>query len=267
MSQEKIVDIVFQKRTPPPLRRGLLAALCTLALYVALVVWALQIPPKPPSPPKPKEYLVELEKPTPPAPPPPKPPDLPPPTPTPTPVAPAPVMPPPVAKAPTTPPPPAQAAKVVAAAPDPAAPVDLSDAFVTGDAAAYAGGVTTSGGTNDKAVHTPEVNQDTPPAPPPRPTPKGPDRSRPVSLDEDNWSCAWPKAADEEQIDEQAVILKVSVDAKGKVSSAHIVSDPGHGFGAAAIACALKTRFTPALDSNGEATAATSPPIRVRFTR
>jgi protein TonB len=257
---DKIVDIIFQKRTPPPLRRSTFAALFAFGLHVGILLWALSLPPKPVLP-KPKEYIVEMEKPKPPLPPPPKPPAPPPPT-TPAPVAPAPVKPQPVVKAPTTPLP-AQAAKIIAAEPDPIAPVDLSDAFVTGNADTYAGGVTTTNGTNDKAVPTTETAPNT--TPPPKP--QRPNRSRLVSLDEDNWSCSWPKAADEEQIDEQSVIIKVSVDAKGKVSSASIVSDPGHGFGAAAAACALKTRFTPALDPEGKAIAALSPPIRVRFTR
>jgi protein TonB len=62
-------------------------------------------------------------------------------------------------------------------------------------------------------------------------------------------------------------VIRVVVDANGKVESAEIVSDAGHGFGAAAIACALRTHFTPARAADGNPIRAQSPPIRVRFTR
>jgi protein TonB len=46
-----------------------------------------------------------------------------------------------------------------------------------------------------------------------------------------------------------------------------VLADPGHGFGAAAVACALRTRFVPARARSGQAVRSLSPPIRVRFTR
>jgi periplasmic protein TonB len=94
-----------------------------------------------------------------------------------------------------------------------------------------------------------------------------PDRSSTVSLENQNWSCAWPREADSEQIDEQTVVIRVVVDADGSAKSAEIVFEPGHGFGQAAVACALRTRFTPARDRAGNLVRAKSPPIRVRFTR
>jgi periplasmic protein TonB len=158
----------------------------------------------------------------------------------------------------------ARAAAVVAQEPDPGAPVDLTaDAVVTGHATAYAGGVTTSAGTSASpgrggssmagagdAVRATAI-----------------DRARPVSLESEKWSCPWPREADAEQIDEQTVVLRVVVDAGGAAEQATVLADPGHGFGAAAVACALRTRFVPARDGNGEAVRSVSPPIRVRFTR
>jgi len=161
------------------------------------------------------------------------------------------------------PPAPAQAAAVVAV--DPNAPADLtSETFVTGTANAYAGGVTTSSGTNTVAVQTREVS------------PSGrigaaaaaaPDRSSAVSLPGQSWSCPWPREADAEEIDEQTVVIRVVVRPDGSVESAKVIADPGHGFGDAAAACALRTRFSPASDRDGAAIRSASPPIRVRFTR
>lgn len=163
-----------------------------------------------------------------------------------------------------TPPPPAQAGRIIAQEPSPNAPVDLTaDTFVTGTASAYAGGTTTAGGTNPVAVLSRMVD----PAAPPTRDPREPDRSSPLRLEGDEWQCAWPHEADSKQIDEQAVVLRVVVGADGRAESAKLVSDPGNGFGQAAVACALRTRFTPARDWQGRPAKAQSPPIRVRFTR
>ena len=94
-----------------------------------------------------------------------------------------------------------------------------------------------------------------------------PDLSTPVSLRVERWSCPWPPEADSERIDEQTVVIRVVVDPEGIVEAAELVVEPGHGFGKAAVACALDTRFTPARDRAGTAIRARSPPIRVRFTR
>jgi protein TonB len=93
------------------------------------------------------------------------------------------------------------------------------------------------------------------------------DQSGGVSLQGQDWSCPWPAEADTEKIDEQTVVIRVVVAPDGKVESARVLSDPGHGFGPAAVACALHTRFIPARDAAGRALRAASPPIVVRFTR
>ncbi|MES1172505.1 MAG: energy transducer TonB, partial [Bacteroidota bacterium] len=159
---------------------------------------------------------------------------------------------------------PAAAARVVAAEPRADDPVDLTaEAIVTGTASAYAGGAT-SGSGNRRA---PPPQTAGPPAPPVGPGATGPDRSSPVRLEADEWQCAWPREADSRDIDQQWVVLRVIVRADGSAESARLVSDPGHGFGGAAVACALRTRFAPARDRGGHPTRMESPPIRVRFTR
>ncbi|HVZ37371.1 MAG TPA: TonB family protein, partial [Polyangiaceae bacterium] len=172
----------------------------------------------------------------------------------------APAHPPPHAvSVPKAPPPPAQAGRIIARAPEDDV-VDLTgNTFVTGTASAYAGGTTTATGTSTKPVFAQTV------APPSDRF--EPDLSRPVSLDENEWQCRWPREAEAEDIDEQSVVLHVSVRPDGSVASARLVSDPGHGFGAAALVCASHTRFTPARDRQGRAILAESPAIRVRFTR
>ena len=59
----------------------------------------------------------------------------------------------------------------------------------------------------------------------------------------------------------------IDVDAQGRVTAATLLSDPGYGFGAAALRCARQHRFLPATDVAGRPIAASSPPIRVRFWR
>jgi periplasmic protein TonB len=93
------------------------------------------------------------------------------------------------------------------------------------------------------------------------------DRSGGVSLANQNWSCPWPREADAERIDDLTVSIRVVVDEEGVVESVIVLADPGHGFGQAAVACARRTRFTPARDREGRPVGATSPPILVRFTR
>jgi protein TonB len=93
------------------------------------------------------------------------------------------------------------------------------------------------------------------------------DRSGAVSLPNQNWSCPWPPEADAEKIDEVTVSIRVVVSVSGAVEAVTVLSDPGHGFGQAATACALRSRFTPARDREGRPVRATSPPILVRFTR
>jgi protein TonB len=264
----RIVDIVFGvARTPrrSGLVLGLLFALCA---HGALLLWAqsseqsleswsaevaLRIHAE-----LSRDETVELEKP--PVPPPP-PPEAPAPLPAPKTVAPRAASP---RSEPAAPQPPAQAAAIVAAETDPSAPVDLSsETFVTGTASAYAGGVTTARGKSTVAVRTLAGS----PSAPSKPRATAPDRSSSVALEAQDWSCPWPREAIDEPIDEQVVIVRVVVRPDGSAESASITQDRVGGFGRAAIACALRTRFIAGRDRTGRPTKALSPPIRVRFTR
>jgi protein TonB len=63
------------------------------------------------------------------------------------------------------------------------------------------------------------------------------------------------------------VVIRAVVRADGAVASAELISDPGYGFGEIALACARQQRFPAATDDHGRPITATSPPIRVKFTR
>jgi periplasmic protein TonB len=148
------------------------------------------------------------------------------------------------------PPPQAAAAAVLA---QETGPVDLTgETFVIGTGHAYAGGITgTAVRAGDLGTRAAETI----------------DASSAVSLESQAWSCPWPAEADAERIDEQTVVIRVVVDAAGNAESATVLLDPDHGFGIAAVSCAMRTRFTPARDPKGTPIRAQSPPIRVRFTR
>jgi periplasmic protein TonB len=253
--QTDVVAVVLAVRGPDRRWRGPFAILVALAIHVSLWRWAqpsasLAGPParRPAAPAH--DRTIDL---TPPPPPPP--------------VVEEPRAPPPVKPASIQParrPPPAQAGAILAQASDPEAPLDLTaESFVTGTAQAYAGGTTASAGTSPAAVQARDVDPRSEAAAPS----VEPDLSTAVALEDESWSCPWPPEADTEQVDEQTVIIRVVVAPDGKVEAAEVVSDPGGGFGAAATTCARQTRFTPARDRRGAPTRATSPPIRVRFTR
>src|SRR5262249_35098422 len=107
----------------------------------------------------------------------------------------------------------------------------------------------------------------TQPAPAPPPPPPGPDLSRSVGLaGSASWNCPFPPEADAEQIDQAVVGVQITVRPDGSASSATVVSDPGHGFGRAAKACALARRYQPALDRTGTPIVGSNL-VNVRFSR
>jgi protein TonB len=262
-ARPRIVDVVFGVITPESRLAGLAAVAIALGSHGALMLWASRFERSLESwsaavaarvhAELSREQFVELA---------------------PTPAPPPPVDPPEPERAPpktravsrrpaeARPPPPAQAGKVVAREPNPNAPVDLSgETFVVGSASTYAGGVTTPSGTNPVAVQTRDVDPRSPPG-------SGEaDHSSAVALEDPDWRCPWPREAEDEQIDRQIAMVRVVVRPDGSVESAQILSDAGHGFGQAAVACAMRTQFVPARDARGRAIRAQSPPIRVRFTR
>lgn len=212
------------------------------------------------------EVDVEKEKEPPPPPPEEKPEEKPPEEPKPV----AKETPPP--EAPPQPPAAAQAGKVLAAEPDPNEPVDMRDTIVQGTAETYAGGVSANTGTSKTAV----TNLNAAPTGVPggvgtAPAPVAPkvDRSRKAGLlGSVDWSdCPFPAEADAEQIDQSFVLIQVKVKPDGSPESVTVVQDPGHGFGREARKCAMRKKYTGALDVDGNPVAATTNPFRVRFER
>ena len=95
----------------------------------------------------------------------------------------------------------------------------------------------------------------------------GPDRSRRATLSGSaSWNCPFPQQADLEGINHATSLLSVVVDASGRASTVSILRDPGHGFGQAARACALRRRYNAALDKSGSPMATTLV-LNVRFDR
>nr|WP_233261226.1 TonB family protein [Vitiosangium sp. GDMCC 1.1324] len=266
---ESIASIVFGPARAKAPGRFAWAMLATVALHGAAVGFAWRAWQQESSralsvvaakPPIQIEHVVDLQ---PPAPPEPLPPPPPPPASRPPPRSARAQTPPSTAKPASSAPPapaPAQAGAVVAAD-EAEAPLDFTGFdIVSGQGQSYAGGVTASNGTSTQAVEAVA-------SPSGDANGSGASRARSVQLPARNWECPWPREADALRIDEQAVVLRVVVTAEGRVTSAELVSDPGHGFGQAALECARNARFDAALDREGRPYAASSPPIRVRFTR
>jgi protein TonB len=152
---------------------------------------------------------------------------------------------------------PAQAGQIAAAS---TSPVDFTgSAFVVGSGPSYAGGTTTTTGTNHQAVTGPVAHNG--------PGDGARSRARPVSLDQAAWNCPWPPEADARQVDQETVVIRVAVGGDGRADRVDVLQDPGFGFGSAARQCALATRFGAAHNPAGDPIAALSPPIRVHFFR
>lgn len=163
----------------------------------------------------------------------------------------------------------AQAGKTLTAPED--ADSGLADfTLVQGTGTEYIGGTTSSTGTGMKAVRGAASD---------KPAVKnavlgkveapatGPDRSeRPRPLGND-WNCSRLFPSDPEAGDFATVSILVTVGLDGRPQSVAVLKDPGHGFGAAARACAMTQRFTVGLDRSGQPVTSTTPPVTVRFTR
>lgn len=232
-----------------PWLAGALAVSAGLHLVMGLLVpkAAAQIPRRAVRPPT---EVIDIE---PPAPPPPKPAAETPPAPFPT-----------AAKAPVhrIAPVLAQAAQVITRTPASSEPLDFTNDIVTGTGASFAGGTTASTGTSRTVVREAGL-----PAPVAAlgGTGSGDNLSRPASMaGESTWKCPFP--IDANGIDDAFVQLRVFVDAAGKALDATVMTDPGHGFGAEALRCAIGTPWNPALDREGKPVRATAI-VRVHFTR
>jgi periplasmic protein TonB len=203
-------------------------------------------PPPPPPPPPPvvkkaaprtREKAPEAPRAQPEAPPPPA-------------AAPEPVAP------PSEPPPAAQAGQVVAA--DGAAADKAAFSIATGAGTGYVGGTTSAGGTGKQANHTGQVGVG---------TGQGLSHARPPQARTRNWACDWPPDADDLDLEEMFVNVRVDVGSDGKIGNVEVLSDPGHGFGKRAQSCArAKGSFDPALDPAGRPVAGKLA-LRIRFLR
>lgn len=158
------------------------------------------------------------------------------------------------------PPPPAaaEAAKVLMQDPSPDEPVDLTgNTFLAGSAETAVGGVTQIGGKataptqNAAAVATGTPGGTGKAAAPAAKV----DRSRPAGIvNKSNLErCPFPAEADAEQVDEAVVGIEVRVGPDGRPETATVTRDPGHGFGREARKCALREKYSPALDTDGNA--------------
>lgn len=152
----------------------------------------------------------------------------------------------------------AQAAAVMTSETKPDEPVDLTNSFVTGSGTSYAGGTTMAAGTGTAAVRAPTAAATGTPGGTgtgPGVAQVGPDRSRNAGLGgSKSWNdCPFPPEADVDNIDQAAVLVQVTVSPDGRPGAVKIVSDPGHGFGRAARACALQRSYQTALDREGKA--------------
>lgn len=173
---------------------------------------------------------------------------------------------------PPQPPAAADAAKVIMAEPAKDEPVDLTgNTFLNGNADTAVGGVTQIGGTakaptnNIAAVATGTPGGTGTAAAPPA---VKVDRSRTARIINlaNLERCPFPAEADAEQVDEAYVGIEVKVSSDGRAESVGITRDPGHGFGREARKCALREKYTPALNVDGLALPGVYK-VNIHFTR
>jgi periplasmic protein TonB len=169
---------------------------------------------------------------------------------------------------PPAPPAAAAAAQVIAAPADPNKVEDMTGfTIVQGAATAYTGGSTMAAGTATTMVTAARPAATGVVGGTGTQGPSAVDRSRALRLRGGrDWQCPFPAEADVEQIDSAAPVIEVSAAGDGRIVSVRVISDPGHGFGREARACAMRQGFDPALDREGNGIAATKQ-FRVGFHR
>jgi periplasmic protein TonB len=226
-------------------RRGwrfVTAVVLALLVHGALIGSSfLTPPPAPPSPPVVVTQSVTLEKPPP----------------VPLPAPPAPSIPP--HRVPAQAPAAAAAGQVVAVAPTPDRPLDMTSFdMVIGKGNLYAGGVTASAGTSLTAVTEGRASA--------RGTGAG--RARAAAPARTDWACAWPPE-EEENTDLRGarVLIAVHVDRDGEPQSVDVLGPAAPPFERAARQCALNESYVFPRDEAGRAVAGTTPPFSVHFFR
>jgi len=164
---------------------------------------------------------------------------------------------PPPEQPPSEPPPAAQAAQVVAAAAS--AQAAPSFTVASGSGSSYAGGTTSAQGSAKQANHTGQVGVG---------TGTGLSRAQAAQLKTRSPPCGWPDEAEESDLEEAFVTMRVSLHADGSVADVQVLTDPGYGFAKRSEWCARsRMKFEPARDASGAAVAGSTPPLRVRFVR
>ncbi len=219
-------------------RRVVPAVALALLVHGALIGTSFLSPAPAPAPaPVVLTQSVTLEKPPPPAPP----------------------EPPPPHRAPEKAPAAAAAGKVIAAAPTPDRPLDMTSFdMVIGKGNVYAGGVTASAGTSLTAVTDAHASA----------RGAGPSRARAAAPARTDWACAWPQEEDENtELRSVRVLIAVHVDRDGEAQNVDILGPAAPAFERAARQCALNEPYVFARDESGHAVAATTPPFSVHFFR
>lgn len=170
------------------------------------------------------------------------------------------------------PPTPAKADDIYNAKDDAQEPLSFKGTMTDSDGSQGAGfGIQSGQGTGNKPVTNPAASPTGKPGGTgtgTAPQANAPDKSKPPTLvGSTSWNCPFPAEADAEGRDSATATIVVTVRPDGSPQSVSIVADPGSGFGRAARSCALTRRYQPGLDRDGNATTASTPPIRVRFSR
>ncbi|MEZ0312122.1 MAG: hypothetical protein ACAI38_10120 [Myxococcota bacterium] len=152
----------------------------------------------------------------------------------------------------------AKAGHVITAAPDQAdaSPVDFS--IVQGAADRYVGGTTSAVGASDAPVLGPVT---------PDATATSKRAAVPASPAGSEWDCSALYPADANAPNAAAVMVQVRTDAAGRPQAVSILRDPGHGFGTAARACAMRQTYQPARDADDHEVPGETRPFLVRFHR
>jgi hypothetical protein len=147
------------------------------------------------------------------------------------------------------PPAPAQAGRVIAQARADNSPADLTGFdLVVGQGTTYAGGLSSAKGTSSKAVEgqSAKIGGVSNGA--------AQDLSRPAGLLRRDWSgCPWPDAAQDSDLREAAVTVRVTVGKDGSLQSVETLNVPPGGFAESTRVCLSREPFRPALDQNGAA--------------
>jgi hypothetical protein len=151
---------------------------------------------------------------------------------------------------------------VITQAPAPTGPADLTGFdLVVGQGESYAGGYSSAKGTSQNAVADPSARIGGVPDAPPS------DLSRSATPLRSDWSCPWPEEAQDSEIRDARVTIRVSVNRDGTASKVEVLSAPPGGFGAAARRCAEGERYRAALDATGKAVAGDTHLVNVHFQR